>query len=66
MKKYSTDKNINSLVHQLLKQNQWQIRRGRHPVLIAPTGKRLAVPGTPSDRRAFINFKQDVRRLQGL
>ncbi len=66
MKKYSNDKNINALVHRLLKQNRWQIRQGRHPVLIAPTGRRLAVPGTPSDRRAFLNFKHDVRRLQGL
>lgn len=66
MKKYSNDKNINALVHRLLKQSHWQIRRGRHPVLIAPTGQRLVVPGTPSDHRAFLNFKQDVRRLQGL
>ncbi|WP_445772139.1 hypothetical protein [Rheinheimera sp.] len=66
MKKYSNDKNINTLVHRLLKQNRWQIRQGRHPVLIAPTGRRLAVPGTPSDRRAFLNFKHDVRRLLGL
>jgi hypothetical protein len=66
MKKYSSDKNINALVHRLLKQNRWQIRQGRHPVLIAPTGKRLAVPGTPSDHRAFLNFKHGVRRLQGL
>ena len=66
MKKYSNDKNINALVHCLLKQNRWQIRQGRHSVLIAPTGKRLAVPGTPSDCRAFMNFKHDVRRLLGL
>ncbi|MDX1282962.1 hypothetical protein [Shewanella colwelliana] len=66
MKKYSKDKDINLLVHQLLKSGVWQIRRGRHPVLTAPSGKRLTVPSTPSDRRAFLNFKLDVRRLQGL
>jgi hypothetical protein len=66
MKKYSNDKNINVLVHQLLKSGAWEIRRGRHPVLTAASGKKLTVPSTPSDRRAFINFKLDVRRLQGL
>ncbi len=66
MKKYSNDKNINVLVHQLLQSGVWHIRRGRHPVLTAPSGKRLTVPSTPSDRRAFLNFKLDVRRLQGL
>lgn len=66
MKKYSSDKNINVLVQQLLKQSRWRIRQGRHAVLITPTGKRLAVPSSPSDHRAFLNFKHDVRRLQGL
>lgn len=66
MRKYSKDKNINALVHQLLQRDEWDIRRGRHPVLTAPTGKRLTVPSTPSDHRAFLNFKLDVRRLQGL
>ncbi len=66
MKKYSRDKNINKLVNRLLKSDEWRIRRGRHSVLTAPSGKRLAVPSTPSDRRAYMNFKHDVRRLQGL
>ncbi|MGI2040583.1 hypothetical protein ACRN9Z_21305 [Shewanella frigidimarina] len=66
MKKYSNDKNINDLVNYLLKDREWKIRRGRHSVLTAPSGRKLTVPGTPSDYRAFMNFKLDVRRLQGL
>lgn len=66
MKKFSSDKNINTLVHWLLKQRRWQIRQGRHSVLISPTGQRLAIPSTPSDHRAYLNFKHDVSRLQGL
>ncbi len=63
MKKYSKDKRINSLVNRLIKERKWKIRRGRHSVLTATTGKKIAVPSTPSDHRAFLNFKHDVRRL---
>ncbi|WP_351078642.1 hypothetical protein [Shewanella sp. CAL98-MNA-CIBAN-0140] len=66
MKKYSSDKNINNLVYHIIKSKGWEeYRRGRHLILIAPNGRKLSVPGTPSDVRAFNNFKSDVRRLQG-
>ncbi len=66
MKKYSSDKNINVLVNRLVNHYGWSCKKGRHPKLITPSGKRLSVPSTPSDkRRAFQNFKHDVRRLQG-
>jgi hypothetical protein len=35
----------------------------KHGKIIAPNGRKLAVPGTPSDWRANMNFQRDVRRL---
>ena len=65
MKRYSTSKEINSLVR-LLVRDGWQFQRGgRHGKLYAPNhAKCLSVPSTPSDCRAFLNFRQDVRRAQ--
>ncbi|PKG76238.1 hypothetical protein CXF86_01795 [Shewanella sp. GutCb] len=66
MKKYSSDKNINNLVYQMIKQKGWEeYRHTRHLILQSSNGRKLTVPGSPSDRRAFNNFKSDVRRLQG-
>lgn len=66
MKKYSSDKNINNFVHQIIKYNGWEkYRHRRHLILLSPYGRKLTVPGSPSDQRAFYNFKSDVRRLQG-
>lgn len=67
MKRYSTSKEINSLVRQLVS-NGWQFQRGgQHGKLYAPNRAAcLSVPSTPSDRRAFLNFRQDVRRASPL
>lgn len=66
MKKYSSDKSINNLVYQIIKNEGWEeYRHGRHLILLSPNGRKLTVPGSPSDQRAFYNFKSDVRRLQG-
>ncbi len=64
MMKYSSLKEINVLVRQLVRDG-WLFRSGgRHGRLSAPGGVTiLSVPCTPSDRRAFINFRQDVRRV---
>lgn len=60
---YSHHKDISRIVASLTKHG-WRFRRGRkHGVLIAPTGRRIAVPGTPSDCRALRNFERDVRHL---
>ncbi len=55
---------IDRIVSQLVQQG-WQFRRGRkHGRLYAPLGCGvLTVPGTPSDRRAWLNFRRDVRKL---
>ena len=42
----------------------WQYHRGKkHGLLIAPSGNKLTIPSTPSDYRAFYNFRQQVKAL---
>lgn len=67
MMQYSRSKEINLLVRQLVR-NGWQFQRGgKHGKLYAPNlGAWLSVPNSPSDRRAFLNFRQDIRRAQSL
>jgi len=62
--KYSANKRVDELVRQLIKKG-WEFRwGGKHGRLKPPHGMPiLTVPSTPSDRRAFANFKGDVRRL---
>lgn len=65
MKRYSTSKEINTLVRQLVREG-WQFQwGGPHGKLFAPNrGACLSVPSTLGDRRAYLNFRQDVRRAQ--
>lgn len=65
MKRYSASKEIDVLVRHLVREG-WLFRRGgRHGKLYAPGCMAcLSVPSTPSDRRAFLNFRQDVRRVR--
>lgn len=67
MKRYSASKEINTLVRELVRDG-WQFQRGgQHGKLYAlDRAAFLCVPSTPSDRRAFLNFRQDVRRVQPL
>ncbi len=63
MKKFSKDQKINTLVIFLLKIG-WQYRKGKkHTVLIAPNNRRIAIPSTPSDYRAFFSFSRTVKAL---
>lgn len=59
----STDKNINTLCNSLLSTRLWEIaRKGKHIILqhrSKGAKKFLIVPSTPSDKRAFSNFKRD-------
>ncbi len=56
-------KEIKTLVKWLIRQG-WSFHKGsKHGRLRAPSGlPTLTVPGTPGDRRAFLNFRRDVRR----
>jgi hypothetical protein len=60
---YSKDKEIAAAVRKLLANDWRHIAGKKHGKVIAPNGRRLPVPGTPSDWRASLNFKRDVRRI---
>jgi len=60
---YSQDRQVADIVRQLVAKG-WRYSRGRkHGKLVAPNGRMLAVPGTPSDWRAGLNFERDARRI---
>lgn len=63
---FSKNKDINQVVIQLLELG-WTYAKGRHYKLFPPNGCGMViVPTTPGDRRAFQNFRRDVRqRLLG-
>ena len=61
--KYSQDKKVADIVRHLVAKG-WRYSRGRkHGKLVAPNGRMLAVPGTPSDWRDGLNFERDARRI---
>ncbi len=63
MKIYSKNKDISNLVKKIIISG-WQYHRGKkHRLLIAPSGNKLTIPSTPSDYRAFYNFRQQVKAL---
>ncbi len=62
--KYSKCKEIDILVSTLIQQGwsfKWGGKHGKvkHPAV----GSNITVPKTPSDFRAYLNFRSDVRRL---
>ena len=62
--RYSTDKDVNYFVMQLIRQGWCYQRRRKHGRLISPDGKHaLTIACSPSDCRAFPNFRQDVRNI---
>jgi hypothetical protein len=65
--KYSSCKEIHLLVRQLIREGWSFGSGGKHGRLRSPAGQAtLTVPNSPSDRRAFLNFRQDVHRLRRL
>lgn len=65
MCKYSSDKELNKLVRKLVAKGWAYERRRKHGFLNSSDKQfKTSVPGSPSDRRAFINFKQDIYRLK--
>lgn len=64
--RYSNNKTVSALVRTLIRSG-WQYVNGKtHGKLVAPNGRRLAVPGTPSDWRANLNFRRDIRRIAAI
>lgn len=65
MKRYSICKEIQKLVRRLLHEG-WTYEQGRRHgrIQLKHSSGFVAVPGTPSDRRSFVNFAKAVHRLQ--
>jgi len=61
--KYSKNKEISCFVGKLISDGWKYHTGGKHGKLISPKGFRIPVPSTPSDYRAFQNFKRDIRRI---
>jgi predicted RNA binding protein YcfA (HicA-like mRNA interferase family) len=65
--RYSSSKEIEKEVQLRLREGWQYVRRRKHGRLVSPSGGFVTVPCTPSDRRAFRNFRRDVERaLNGL
>lgn len=62
--KYSSSKEFDMVIRQLLRE-RWTYSKGKkHGKLYPPTGSsRITVPGSPSDWRALLNFRRDVREV---
>lgn len=65
--KYSSCKELNALIRQLVREG-WCYSRGRkHGKLFPPAGgDRITVTSSPSDWRAVMNFRRDVREYSRL
>ncbi len=61
--RYSKDKEISAIVQNLISKGWRHMAGKKHGKIIAPNGRKLPVPGTPSDHRASLNFKRDVRHI---
>jgi predicted RNA binding protein YcfA (HicA-like mRNA interferase family) len=61
MKKFTSNKDFNVYIKQLCRAGWTFIQGKKHAKLLAPSGKRVVVPGSPSDKRALDSFKRDVR-----
>lgn len=61
---YSKDMDINEYVKQLLKHKSFRIISGKkHDQLCILEQRKIAIPSTPSKRRSFIEFKNNVKRI---
>lgn len=62
----SNDSKINEMCNAMLKSGRWVLaRHGKHPILrhlADGATKFFIIPSTPSDARAFANFRRDYNR----
>jgi hypothetical protein len=52
------------MVKELLRNGWVIIRKNKHVKIQSPTGRTTAVPSTPSDVRAVLNFRADIKRME--
>jgi len=62
--KYSKDDQIEAACSRLVSAGWEWIPHGRHAKLRSPDGRKIAIPGSPSDHRTAMNFKCAVRRME--
>ncbi len=64
-KRFSTDKEINSIVRKLLR-SEWSYKQGRkHGRLLHSDGKRsLTISCTPSDKNAARGLLRDLKKIE--
>lgn len=62
--KFSTNKDVNRFVRELIRRG-WRYRRGgKHGELVSlGVAGFLTIPSSPSDQRTIQNLRRDVRRL---
>jgi hypothetical protein len=62
--KYSSRKDIDATIRRLIREG-WRYERGKkHGKLFQPMGNaQVTVPGSPSDWRAIMNFRRDIRKM---
>lgn len=61
MKKYSSSKDVNQMIKNLIKSG-WMVKTGkRHRTIISPRGQRITFSSTPSDFRVFKKFRAQIR-----
>lgn len=61
--KYSSNKELDQLIRQLVRQG-WRFRHGgKHGRITHPDGRpTMTVAKSPSDSRSFHNFRRDLRK----
>ncbi|WP_176322295.1 hypothetical protein [Burkholderia vietnamiensis] len=62
---YSSDKDVNAQIASLVRAGwKFQARgRSKHAKIMAPNGRKMTVPYSPSDWRALRNLRRDAERL---
>ena len=65
MQTLSKDPHINEMRNAMLNSGRWKLsRHSKHPILQHLTStKFFIIPCTPSDSRAFANFRKDYNRF---
>jgi hypothetical protein len=63
MPHYSHCKDLNQYIKLLIKNKIVLFQKGkRHHFIVINDVHKFPIPGTPSDRRAYLNFKTDIQR----
>lgn len=69
MKRYSSDKDFNAAIANLVRDHGWTYQtpgHSKHAKVIAPNGRKMTVPVSPSDWRAVRNFRRSAAHLAAL